>query len=372
MYQQVVEHSTGQNGYEEYVMAAMLMSQSPLREITSEVNEDSPTVSILDRRRKWVANSQKVIQLVLQGNQKQVTDPRSHVRYDSLYPELSYLRTIVKLFVADADVKFADGNATAAVQSYSDALKLAKNLDCSSLLNLMVSCSSISLVLSGIDRHLQDLSLTQTRKLTEQVKGLLDDPASLTDASAVDVEMFCTAFDETPDAWKFMSFDPTTNTLADEMKALPQSEVKRLMKEVRSIAKDDRSRLAEILRQPEKDWFKSETPNQSSLANRFYQAVAAPPHSLVTFAQCRTQIRLLRLHCAIIEYRWEHNRLPDRLTDLTDTTAAEDPLTGGQFYYEKLKRGGYVLWSLGNGKTGKIELKYEFDPGTIIDSPVRP
>jgi hypothetical protein len=160
----------------------------------------------------------------------------------------------------------------------------------------MVSCSSISLVLSGIDRHLQDLSLTQTRKLTEQVKGLLDDPASLTDASAVDVEMFCTAFDETPDAWKFMSFDPTTNTLADEMKALPQSEVKRLMKEVRSIAKDDRSRLAEILRQPEKDWFKSETPNQSSLANRFYQAVAAPPHSLVTFAQCRTQIRLLRLH----------------------------------------------------------------------------
>ncbi len=79
---------------------------------------------------------------------------------------------------------------------------------------------------------------------------------------------------------------------------------------------------------------------------------------LVAILRHRAQLRLLRLHARIIQYRWETGGLPKTLEELKlpkDETA--DPLSGKPFQYLPKDR-TYRLLSLGIPETGEIELRY--------------
>jgi hypothetical protein len=47
----------------------------------------------------------------------------------------------------------------------------------------------------------------------------------------------------------------------------------------------------------------------------------------------QAQVRLLACHAAVRRYRWEHDRLPSSLTDLTLGDLAIDPFTGQPLKY---------------------------------------
>ncbi len=55
------------------------------------------------------------IDIIRQGNEKQVFDPRSDFRYDTLLPELSRFKTLSKIGANKAYVEFADGRSRQAV-----------------------------------------------------------------------------------------------------------------------------------------------------------------------------------------------------------------------------------------------------------------
>jgi hypothetical protein len=78
-------------------------------------------------------------------------------------------------------------------------------------------------------------------------------------------------------------------------------------------------------------------------------------------AKQRTQFRLLELHGKVLEYKWQNNKLPGRLSDAVESAGCQDPLSGREFGYTR-KGDGYRLFSYGAKPTGEIELVYR-NPG---------
>jgi hypothetical protein len=77
----------------------------------------------------------------------------------------------------------------------------------------------------------------------------------------------------------------------------------------------------------------------------------------VASIRIRTQLRLLRLHAWVLGYRWEHDRLPTRLSDAVPNGAHIDPANGEPFEYVTTPE-GYRLVSTGRPGLGEVALRY--------------
>lgn len=74
------------------------------------------------------------------------------------------------------------------------------------------------------------------------------------------------------------------------------------------------------------------------------------------YAILHQRLRLVRLHCAVLEYRWQNAKMPASLTDVAPAESTMDPLTGKPFEYAASKDGTYLLMSKGVPKIGDIDL----------------
>ena len=90
-------------------------------------------------------------------------------------------------------------------------------------------------------------------------------------------------------------------------------------------------------------------------------------------AKGRIQLRLLRLHAQVIEYKWQHNKLPTKLEDFAKDHAGFDPIANEPFHYE-LKDGSYRIYSMGIPGLGRMELRYRntVPPKPSPDNPLPP
>jgi hypothetical protein len=105
--------------------------------------------------------------------------------------------------------------------------------------------------------------------------------------------------------------------------------------------------LRELSKQPwqrERSRFEiAPTSGAASFATQFLPAVARVSDA---FARDQAHLQLLACHCAILRYRWEHDRLPATLEELRLGPLAIDPFTGQPLEYQA--RGWrYVLTSVG-------------------------
>ncbi|MCH8977647.1 MAG: hypothetical protein IH945_00175 [Armatimonadetes bacterium] len=86
------------------------------------------------------------------------------------------------------------------------------------------------------------------------------------------------------------------------------------------------------------------------------------PHRLLVSAVLKnTQQQLLRLHVNIEVHRRLHGRLPISLGELEDKEAAADPLSGTDFIYHVAER-RYRLFSSGGATTGAITMRTRLKP----------
>jgi hypothetical protein len=172
----------------------------------------------------------------------------------------------------------------------------------------------------------------------------------------------------------FWGDDGSNAQYAQQFDALSASEQATLLRAVSERLSKKVDTFKALVERPEHDWVVDTAPPQvgNDLADRVVDLAWIGDQFLFSFAKCRSQLRLIRLHCAVIDFHWEHNKLPLSLEELPNQSVSNDPLTNGKFYYERLKNGGYALWSLGTGKTGRIELVYRPDKGTLVDSPTGP
>lgn len=168
--------------------------------------------------------------------------------------------------------------------------------------------------------------------------------------------------------------EPEPDELADQLGKMDARSRANLARSFEAVL-DDRLRWIETLaKAPESEWFvtlpefKTGDPLVDGLVDAFFIDATQIASS---DARIRTQLRLLRLHAAVIQFRWRTLRLPSSLDELGQPDWVADPLSGKPFAYRRIGPSGYYLYSDGSRQTGRIDLRY-MRPSSDSSAPGEP
>jgi hypothetical protein len=371
---QVVANPTGHNGYEDYVLAADVMVQPKVREAGDAVNAPPPSLSPLAAKRAWVAAARRALELVRTGNSKPMFDPRRKVDATTLFPEFAGFKQIARLFAAEARVRFADGDTAGATQSIVDCLTFAERFGHFCEIGSLVGIACTAIILAEAESDLRVLSQRDAVTLAIAADSLLQRPTALLDGVRSEAALLASSVDQAIDDVSNRAPDPSEDPDADQTWAKYTAELRGLSPSQRQALKGQvvaglDSRLMGILATlsgPEQGWTEGEPADQApTRLTDFIVQICLPVYgqAMNAAARSRTQLRLLRLHGAIISFLWEWHRLPKKLDELQNAAITENPVAGKPFHYQATGASSYELWSDGCGETGKIELKYRRSAG---------
>lgn len=369
LFQKLGIQPTGRNGYEEYLMACDSLTSSGAAAEIGRLNEPNSQGSYLSRCRSIAAKSAPALQWVRAGNFKPVFDPRTKVGMATEFPELFQLRNLARAAVCDADVRFAEGDTAGGVDSLLAALECSDNFCRFTLIGGLVGIASDQIVLVRFASLWQQVSQRDCRTIRIRVDRLLAKPSSVRDILASEFRISADVFrTELPRAESLESIlgvegEEMTDSerhLLEQWKSLPPAERVRIGARLAEAMDAYSARFLQVVSGPESRWKAPERPPLSALEDMLFDTFAPAYNLAITrFAARRTQFRLLRLHAAIDEFRFEHGQLPESLEKLgAPREYLDDPLSGKPFAYEPQARNQYRLYSFGSEATGQVELAY--------------
>lgn len=422
LYEQVITHPDPYNGYDDYVRAADVvedpefstyatfgagtyarmvedkkyatnpanLKQDPALEWTPEdearlnLGKRLDALDYLGVRREMVARYGKALDYVRIGNGKPCREPES-LKQATSFPALASFRSVVKLFVADAYVRSADGNRKGATADLIDGLTMSRRISGGSLISFLSGLACQSIMLAEAERSLPELSDADALQLIPYADKSLADRL-LAKAFEGESEQLPKLLDEMldPDELKgtgetegsglppgFFEFARklTPTQLADVKAKIIRLGKRRLAVEVeransdestwRDVKGDDREDIQKITTLD--DFVEYLTDLTTPVARAVYPAAL----------KGRAQLRLLGLHGRIIDFRWKHGRLPNTLREAVPERLCHDPMGNADFVYE-LTETGYKLYSKGLPSTGPVELKYRRPAGLPQDQEAIP
>lgn len=401
LFQKVVANPTGKNGYEEYVRAAEIVNV-PLAGIFGSWNPEMPELTLdphtlpedleserqrikifneirgwklMKVRREFTRQFGNALELIRTGNQKPVFDPRESLTPETLFPELAPFKRLAHLFVADAYVKYADGNGAGATQSLLDGLTFTRKAAGGSIISSLVGISSTNTVLEGFEENLSRLSIKDDQRLIDYAEAALAEPPPLTSGLKREHLMIGPiidyAFSDPKSFYQLsdgdaQSMDKEFASAVEAVKRSSPTQRESWKKRISELLSGIYDRLDSLLRRPENEWDQADAQvgreylTKEDPTVRFFVEVTLPSFAGVTAAAARerTQLRLLGLHGRILAFRWSHSRLPNELKEAVPEALIADPLSGGKFVYELQSGGAYRLYSKGSADTGEIEIRY--------------
>lgn len=337
---------TGANGYEEIVMAADLAVAAERRMLLTE-----PQVTLTDLR-SALRDPERIraIELLRAGLRKPIKHPARPDGHDSIFLELSPVRTLARLLAANIRAAFADGRSADALGYLSTGLRLAAALHGQTLVASLVGIAVHAIVLRTYARYLTQLSANDCDRLLEVVRSLrrLPDPVPVTleaerryIASVFrnllrDESALREYFGQQGGAAELPSFR--------DQRAL-DAYVSKLLTEINLAFSQ---RVAEATKPR---WLRRDAPSDGagSTAVSAIVAVTLQPiaAAITQFDRARTELQLLGVHAAIRRYSWEHQRLPSSLEELRLGEMTVDPFTGQPLVYRATGKQTYELYSLG-------------------------
>lgn len=412
---QVCPEPTGKNGYEDYLYAVDIVHSPafasfeawesyrtsyktrsgaltdpegkpvPVPPTPAGLTLDSSVLQIRSVKAKLF---DRVIDLVRQGNAKPCSFPRKEINIATLFPELTYFRSIAKFIVASAYASFADGRSAEGTEKLLTGLKFAAQISVGPLITDLVAIACRAIVLAQFEENLPQLSEADCQRVIGVARELLQRPIGYSKTLELEREADLKALD----LLKAGSADLRTmgemgtsdgfGRAIEAMAKLPVDQQNEILQSARTSISLYYQKLIAHVSGPEKDLvvpvesgpeFDVETvqdwtPDNISKAIRsiflplFAQAGAAE-------AKARIQLRLLLLHGRVLDYKWINGQLPKKLRDAAPAEEAFDVFTDQDFAYELKGTNGYRLYSKGFGSVGEIELKYRRSQST--ESPLR-
>lgn len=345
-------------------MAADIFSRADVREASDAASEAG---SSLDKARRLSRLAQRAFQLVHQGLGKPIRDPRDPKSFDAntIFPELPSFRSIARAYSKDMYALFADGQPNAAVQRGLEALRFSQQIDGFTLIQMLVSVSMQSIVLAEFDRDMALIPEVQTQNIIDLVTESVEQEPMWVTATLYEDEYsrrFLRDYASgTVHLTDIVVPDPEVDETCKELDGLDRRARADLARRVEAIL-DDRVRLVrDVGGQPESEWFIEFAGGSTGdrLLDFLSQVLHVPiAQSQTTEARLRTQLRLLRLHAAIAQFRWRNVRLPSSLDELRQPEYVADPLSQKPFLYRRLAGDTYELYSEGVRQTGRIDLRY--------------
>jgi hypothetical protein len=229
------------------------------------------------------------------------------------------------------------------------------------------------------DENLGRLAERDARRVAGEAKALLAAPSPIVTAFGVEADASRKLIDELakgPDVFRtLLVFDPEFPDDESEealeaftaMSAQQRGRVVAMARETVTAAGDT---LISVLSGPEGGWFvpggrpREDAPqgpyaNPGVLAKWIADRISPDREGILrAIAVRRTQLRLLRLNCLVLAYRWRHRRLPEKLADAVPADEERDPFSNSEFIYQTARQREFRIASRGFADSGEIELRY--------------
>jgi hypothetical protein len=391
----LVPTPTGRNGYEEYLRAVDIVGtggwsvyenwinykqksagrKSPAFDDDENLPELPPGVSrempeLLIRK---VADERLGVayDIVREGNEKKVYDPRLEYRYDTLVPELSRFRSLAKLGTNRAYLDFADGKTKQAVADLLEGLKFSSKIHGISRICAIVANAVQTIDLGAFEEHLGQLSMGDCEQIEKACTAFIVAPPDVSLIFRYEREMARSSLDDVFEKSDAVLPSEDQRNFGAAFKGLGAGDRQQLRSMVEPALDQRWTEEEQRLNGPESRWLMQDNSEDrvaatsdtsvSNLALLFVEDVL--PKSMQrqfarSLSRSRIQLRLLRLHAKVLEYHWLYNRWPTNIEEFANPNTAFDPFEGAAFHYERQVT-GYRLYSLGVPGMGPIELKYK-------------
>ncbi len=372
------EKYSGENGYEDLVLAGDLLARTPLFEDANDLD------SLLPKKRLILQDQavSRVLQMVHEGLLKPVHDPRDHAKLDenTIFPELARFRKLVRLMAMKEYVLLADGNTAGAIEIMRDGMKMAYDIQGGTLITGLVGITIDAIVINSVAKHFDQLSMRNCDLILNIVREAKERDSKLSYIVMKEKEFALRMLSSLKDRRKLNEL--LTVSYADPLHPSPEElleanlnqnvmdglnknpdGVDSLVNQATILLTQESERYEANLKLPRNKRSKiPESDPNSSPAARVYDKISVRPHTVLDrYDRQEAQLRLLGAHASIIRFRWNHDRLPESLMELkTDRLfnleLLTDPYTGNPFIYKKVGS-QYDIHSAG-GENGEISLPY--------------
>jgi hypothetical protein len=354
---QLFPKPSGNNGYEEFVMAGDLARQHPLLDAASSAN-----ATLADKRRA-LADPQirRAIELIRIGMNKPIAPmQRGELDENTTFPEFAGFRALARLIGVHIYVSLADGQINPALDDLQAILRLGYHVQSEAFISGLVGIAIDSIGLVSIARHIPQFSVRDCDRLLLMMRQWLEIPAPELQVIASERDSIVNILRKGRND-KQKLYQLFAIITPDMEQSNPPSKLQKAIANldtdtsvivdgaIEKIVKLYDASLAN-LKLPFWKRTKVELIDDRSLAYDLAEMITMSP-SVVSdrYVNIQAQLHLLATHAAIRKFRWEHDRLPKSLDELKrerDEGLLTDPFTG-EFLVYKPDGETYELYSTG-------------------------
>lgn len=385
IFKTTVPRPTGKNGYEEYVRAAeivtspecsFMMNYDPKSPTPPQADEETPSDKFknlqktyqkvlgktpLQIRRLLYKDFGRALELVRLGNAKPIF-PTRPITMETLFPEYSAFKRLVKYGVMCSDSLIADGRTGEAAKVLVDLFTMAKNIQRDTLIGLLVGISCESILMASIQNHMEHLSEVDWKYLESSAREFLSSANPIPQIMLTELSFLDSLKKEPKEALlSFLNDDNSSQrakSVIAKLQTMSKAEASDLVQDAITEIKTYSQLVIRTMDAPESEW--GNVPDLTDASDATWLGQQLQPdyrNVLGAYARIRTQLRILKLHSLVQMYRWHWNELPKSLEIITGPKERFDPLSQFEFMFE-IKGSGYRIYSKGSKTTGEIELIY--------------
>ena len=333
---------------------------------------------VLTARKRAIEGLGDIRELVRKGNSKPIETVHPELNVDTLFPEYGDFKSLAKYFVLDAYVAFAEGRSASGTDALVLALTMLNRLPQDCIMSRLVTMMMAGIVNTELEMRLDQLSSNDVRAVLACLRNQREWESGFLSALQAEWrtnEKTLLAMRGNPAKGDLTGLAPDGSQRL--FAAIKPGEWDLFVSAYFDVARTRSQAAQELFKGPEQNWFKElkqqgwresdENPAEpKSLSDAGEQAgmrlTEMYSRMATSEATYRTQIRLLRLHMRILDYKWRMGKLPSRLELAAPPEELQDTFGGGEFQYIPDAYGHYQLFSKGFRNTGRVDLRYRRDP----------
>jgi len=397
---------TGQNGYEEYVEAAVILNQPQNKVLESYIRSKSgssqteavpvasgvsPNASTLDLYRVQARQLEKVFELVEVGNSKPCRYPVTNYSALTLEPELVFFKTAERAIQRAAHVCFAAGDSNKGTRLLIDGLVFARRIAVGGSINALVSRSCEAMAFSGLQRNFFHLGEADLAKLIDWTKSSMAEPTPMLSALKLERVGVRNLYDSS-----FMlsksDFGPEVedaDQIVETLKRMPKAQREAIYLSLFKRLEAPWTAEAVHLSEPESQWLAPVDVEDSVAGDDAPLMPHDPPTMMAVGALLRIafslgngdldvnsfskialseriQTRILGIECAVQDFRWKHDRLPSSLAEVLGSEPT-DVATQRPYGFEARADQTFRVFCAVDG-IGEVDL-LKAGSGQVLDGP---
>ncbi len=352
IFRKLFPQPTGQNGLEELVYAAELLTQNRAGQSLDAAS--NPTLSELEI---WFADARvkQCMARMRQGLGKSVRSPRPTLTLQIEVPEFALMRRLGRMLRHQVQLNYAMGRHAEAARAVEDGMRLGYVVCYDCMLAGLVGGTIVNFTLVGAMRYQTAWSALDCERFLRLSREWLAAPDPFAPLFAGERTFFEEAlaqFEKEPK--KFITEILPEN---DE-----EEDTDRLRRERLEAVTDDapaRALLARGAQAAFNQWMRDipaflsdparpmpvRKPNDEALA-ALVEAVIVNPRATTRFTSTRVTIQLFGVHAALQRHWWEKGSYPENLNALKLADFIIDPYTRQPFSYKRQEQ-TYELISAG-------------------------